>query len=92
MKRGPLVLIAVLALLLLALTGLPALMRLAMDWYWFSAIGFRGVFVVTVWTKVLLGMTVGAVAFAFFYLNLRFSQRGVVPDPIAASPASARAS
>lgn len=82
MKRGHLILIAAVALLLLFLTGLPALMRLAMDWYWFSALGFRSVFVITVWTKLLVGMAVGAIAFAFFYLNLRFSQRGVVPDPI----------
>ncbi|MCZ6857500.1 MAG: UPF0182 family protein [Gemmatimonadetes bacterium] len=81
-KRWPLALILLVVLGVLALTSLPALIRLLSDWYWFSAVGFQSVFVKTLGTKLLLGFGTGLLAFGFFYANLRFSQRGVVPDPL----------
>ena len=81
-KRWPLALILLVVLGVLALTSLPSTIRLLSDWYWFSAVGFQSVFVKTLGTKLLLGFGTGLLAFGFFYANLRFSQRGVVPDPL----------
>ena len=81
-KRWSLALILLVVLGVLALTSLPSTIRLLSDWYWFSAVGFQSVFVKTLGTKLLLGFGTGLLAFGFFYANLRFSQRGVVPDPL----------
>ncbi len=82
MKRGHLVLGVLIGVFLVTLTALPAVIRLTTDWYWFVAIEFQTVFVKALWTKTLLGVGVGLFAFGFFYANLRFAQRGMVPDPV----------
>ena len=82
MKRGHLVLGVSIGVFLVALTALPAVIRLTVDWYWFSAIEFQTVFLTALWTKTMLGVGVGLLAFGFFYANLRFAQRGMVPDPL----------
>ncbi len=82
MKRGPLVLAVVVVFLIMGLMSLPAAVRLAADWYWFSSLGYQSVFLTTLSTKVLLGVGAALFAFGFFYVNLRFAQRGVVPDPV----------
>jgi uncharacterized membrane protein (UPF0182 family) len=69
-------------LLALLVVVLPALVRLAAEWPWFSALGYGRVFTTRLVAVGLLGLGVGAVAFAFLYANLRFAQRGVVPNPL----------
>ena len=83
-QRGVLVFVLVAAFLVLV-TGIPALMNLAVDWYWFSGIEYQVVFLTELWTKVLLAVVVGALAFGFFFVNLRAAQRGMVPDPMVVS-------
>ena len=82
MKRGPVALGIIAVLVIMTLAALPATIRLAVDWYWFVALDFQTIFLKTLWTKVLLGLGVGVLAFAFFYANLLFAQRGLVPDPV----------
>jgi uncharacterized membrane protein (UPF0182 family) len=82
MRRGPVFVILLVAAFFLAVAGLPSLVRLAADWYWFQATGFESVFLTTLVTKLLLGSAVGLLAFVFFFVNLRLAQRGMVPDPL----------
>jgi len=72
-----LILVAVLLLLLL-----PGLITLAAEWPWFQALGYERVFATRLVAQALLGAAAGLVAFAFLYGNLRFAQRGVVPNPM----------
>jgi uncharacterized membrane protein (UPF0182 family) len=81
-KRGPLAAALLLVVLLVALTSFPTMVRLLTDWYWFSALGFQSVFSTTIGTKLFLGIGVALLSFGFFYANLRFAQRGLVPDPV----------
>ena len=81
-KRGPVVAVVLIVLVVLVLTSIPAGIRLLSDWYWFSAVGFQSIFLTTLGTKALLGVGTAVLAFGFFYANLRFSQRGMVPDPL----------
>jgi uncharacterized membrane protein (UPF0182 family) len=69
------------AILLVAL-ALPALVRLAADWYWFQAVGFQAVFTRMLGTRIALGLGAGLFAFLFLALNLRLAQRGVASQPI----------
>ena len=70
--------VAVIVLVLL----LPSLVTLAAEWPWFQALGYERVFATQLLAKALLGVGAAVVAFAFLYLNLRFAQRGVVPEPV----------
>jgi uncharacterized membrane protein (UPF0182 family) len=85
MKRRSILMIALVAIFLVVVTGLPALIRLIVDWYWFSEIEYQAIFLTELWTKVALGTIAGVISFAFFYANLRFAQRGMVPDPMVIS-------
>ena len=82
MKRGPVALGLLTVFFIMTLAALPATITLLADWYWFVALGFQTIFLKTLWTKVSLGLGVGVLAFAFFYSNLLFAQRGLVPDPV----------
>ena len=82
MKRGPVALGLLTVFFIMTLAALPATITLLADWYWFVALGFQTIFLKTLWTKVSLGLGVGVLAFAFFYSNLLFAQRGLVPDPL----------
>ena len=62
--------------------ALPALVGLGANWLWFREVDFGEVFGTRITTGVLLFLLGGAVAFAALYSNLRFAQRGMVPDPI----------
>jgi len=58
------------------------LVGLLAEWPWFSALGYERVFATRLVASFTLGVLVGGVAFAFLYANLRFAQRGVVPNPV----------
>ena len=85
MKRRSILIVALIAIFFVFVTGLPALIRLAVDWYWFGEIEYQSVFLTELWTKLALGIVGGVLSFAFFYANLRFAQRGMVPDPMVIS-------
>ena len=59
----------------------PWLVRLAAEWLWFQALGYERVFATQLVARALLGLGVGAAAFAFLYANFRIALRGVVPSP-----------
>ena len=52
------------------------------EWPWFSALGYERVFATRLVASFTLGVLAGGVAFAFLYANLRFAQRGIVPNPV----------
>ncbi len=79
-RRSRLLILVFVAILLLLL--LPNLVTLAAEWPWFTALGYQRVFATRLLAKTILGVGAGVVAFAFLYSNLRFAQRGVVPDPL----------
>ena len=74
--------LGVLLFLVLLVFALPTLIRLAAEWPWFNSIGYGRVFTTRLLAGGLLGLVVGAIAFAFLYANLRFAQRGVTPNPV----------
>ncbi|MBI4501711.1 MAG: UPF0182 family protein [Gemmatimonadetes bacterium] len=59
--------------------GFPTLIGLTADWWWFQSIGYQTVFLKQAVTQTALALGVGAIALGFFYGNLRFAQRGLVP-------------
>ncbi len=65
------------------------LVGLLAEWPWFSALGYQRVFATRLVASLTLGVLAGGVAFAFLYANLRFAQRGIVPNPVV-MPASAQ--
>src|SRR5947208_14316502 len=65
------------------------LIGLLAEWPWFSALGYERVFATRLIASFTLGGVAGGVAFAFLYANLRFAQRGIVPNPVDL-PASAQ--
>src|SRR2546428_12990907 len=79
-RRGRLLVLVFLAFLLLLL--LPSLVTLGAEWPWFQALGYERVFATRLVATGLLAVGAGAVAFAFLYTNLRFAQRGAVPEPV----------
>src|SRR5207245_11603725 len=78
-RRPGLVVLVVLFGLLLLLSNL---VPLAAEWLWFQALGYERVFTTRLVAEALLGLGVGALVFAFLYLNLRIAQRGLVPTPL----------
>lgn len=61
---------------------LPTIANFIIDYWWFKEVGFEVVFTRSLLTKVVLFFAVGALAFAVLVTNLRFAQRGVVPEPM----------
>jgi uncharacterized protein len=78
-RRRLLTLVVVAALLLLIL---PSLVTFGAEWPWFQALGYQRIYATRLVAKTLLGIGAGVVAFAFLYANLRFAQRGAVPNPL----------
>jgi uncharacterized membrane protein (UPF0182 family) len=74
--------------LLLLLLGfvLLALVRpgieLYTDWLWYREVGHERVFLTELGTRATLFVGVFVLAFAFIAANLRYAQRGAVPDPL----------
>jgi len=66
--------LTVLAAFFLALIVLPWLATFATDWLWFQEIGFQNVFTTSLVWRVMLFLIGGAIAFAFFYGNVRVAR------------------
>jgi uncharacterized membrane protein (UPF0182 family) len=74
------VLLVLAAFLLLGLV--PTVVQFYTDLLWFQEIGFTRVLLTELGTRGALFLIVLVVSFAFFFANLRFAQRGVVPFPL----------
>src|SRR3989449_3458609 len=85
-RRVVLWLVVGLGLLIFLISPLVGLLA---EWPWFSALGYERVFATRLVASFTLGVLAGGVAFAFLYANLRFAQRGIVPNPVV-MPASAQ--
>src|SRR2546422_3383600 len=85
-RRAAVWLVVGLGLLIFFISPLVGLLA---EWPWFSALGYERVFATRLVASFTLGVLAGAVAFAFLYANLRFAQRGIVPNPVV-MPASAQ--
>src|SRR2546422_8541186 len=85
-RRVVLWLVVGLGLLIFLISPLVGLLA---EWPWFSALGYERVFATRLVASFTLGALAGGVAFAFLYANLRFAQRGIVPNPVV-MPASAQ--
>ncbi|HEX9692375.1 MAG TPA: UPF0182 family protein [Gemmatimonadales bacterium] len=84
LRRRAILIVVFAGVLIGALVAVPLIVQLLADWYWFSAIGFASVFLTALKTKLGLGLMVGLAAGVFFWLNLRFAQRGVAPNLVIA--------
>ncbi len=62
-----------LLVLLLLVTGFPALVEFYTDWLWFGEVGFEPVFLRTLAARLALGLVGFGVAFAGLALNLRLA-------------------
>jgi uncharacterized membrane protein (UPF0182 family) len=82
MKRSAAFLLLVVVSILIVLFSFPWLVHLITDWYWYDTLGFEPIFLRQFWTKLIMGLFVAVVSFAFFFVNLRVAQRGLVPDPL----------
>src|SRR5437762_434386 len=78
-RRVVLWLVVSLGLLIFFISPLVGLLA---EWPWFSALGYQRVFATRLVASFTLGVLAGGVAFAFLYANLRFAQRGIVPNPV----------
>src|SRR5436190_2096695 len=58
------------------------LIQLLAEWPWFSALGYERVFATRLIASLLVGIVAGGAAFALLYADLRFAQRGTVPNPV----------
>src|SRR6266699_2318910 len=80
-RRGRLALWLLVCLSVLLFLISPLIQLLA-EWPWFSALGYARVFATRLIASLLLGIVAGGAAFALLYANLRFAQRGIVPNPV----------
>jgi uncharacterized protein len=65
------VIFGALAVLFVAVVGIPWLASFATDWLWFREVKFESVFLTSLIARALLFLGAGAFAFAFLYANLR---------------------
>ncbi len=65
----------------IAIVVWPAWATFYTDWLWFQDLGYQTVFTTVLATKVTLGLTVGLLAAAFIWLNLRLALRRS-PEPL----------
>lgn len=66
--------VAFLALFLLI--SLPSFAEIYTEWLWFGEIGFQPLFLKSLTTKILLGISVFIATFGFLFANLRMALRG----------------
>src|SRR5437667_482581 len=77
-RLGLIVLVVLFALLLLLSSQVPR----AAECLWFQAVGDERVFTTRLVAEAVLGVGVGALVFAFLYVNLRIAQGGLAPNPL----------
>jgi len=68
-------------LIALSIFILPRFLQLLTDWYWFREIGFSNIFTTILYSKLILGLVVGVLAFVVLYGNLWLAGRLVVSKP-----------
>jgi len=66
--------VAFLALFLLI--SLPSFAEIYTEWLWFGEVGFQPLFLKSLATKILLGVSVFIASFGFLFANLRMALRG----------------
>src|SRR3989338_6408589 len=49
------------------------------DWWWFSEVGFTEIFIKSLGTKIVLGLTAGLFAAAFLLTNFLVAMRSKIP-------------
>src|SRR5688500_2890822 len=76
------VILTVLGVFFAALIVLPWLASFATDWLWFQEIGFQTVFTTSLAWRVALFVIGGALAFAFFYGNVKLAHGPVKTFPV----------
>jgi len=60
-----------------------SIIALITDWWWFSEVGFTEIFIKSLSTKVILGLTVGFFAAAFLLTNFLAAMRSKIPWTLA---------
>jgi MFS superfamily sulfate permease-like transporter len=87
-RRWPLIVVGTIVLLGIVFT---ALSGFVIDLLWFGEIDQRGVFLTTLWTKVILALTFGVLFAVLLYVNLLIARR-LRPTTRALTPDQPRAS
>lgn len=71
----------ILLLLVLAITGIPALAEFYTDWLWFNEVGYEQVFLRSLTVRAVVAVLAGLVAFAVLAGNLLVAMRSLRPRP-----------
>jgi uncharacterized protein len=79
MRRLTPVLIVIAIFLLIA--AIPGSVHLFTDWLWFREVGYERVFLTEWGWRIAIFTLAYALAFGFLFFNLRYAQRGIVPNP-----------
>jgi uncharacterized protein len=66
----------------LVLFILPALLSLAVDWHWFSEVGYLPVLTLSITARALVGAAVFAIAAGWLILNLRAGWEALAEEPV----------
>ena len=67
----------------LAFFVLPAILSLAVDWHWFSEVGYLPVLTLSITAQTIVGASVFAIAAAWLLLNLRAGWEALAEEPVA---------
>jgi uncharacterized membrane protein (UPF0182 family) len=62
---------------------LPALLSLAVDWYWFGEVGYLPILMLSITAHALVGAVVFVVAAAWLVLHLRLGLEALAEEPVA---------
>src|SRR3954469_8195196 len=76
------VVLSIAALAFIGLIIVPWLATFFTDWLWFKEIGFQTVFATSLVARIALFVIGGAVAFAWFYGNVRFARGAGTGFPV----------
>lgn len=82
-SRRRLPLLLAILILLAAGVAFPGIARVLTDWWWFREVGYGVIFTRELTTRSWLFLGAGGFATLFLLLNIRLSQRGMLPDGIA---------
>lgn len=55
------------------------ILSLVTDWWWFSEVGFTGIFIKSLGARVIIGLTAGLFAAAFLLINFLIAARSKIP-------------